>query len=149
MKFDLKKNKKEDELFGILFLSIMFSDLAVISKLLHPKGRYMGMSKSKFIYSIQRFNLIREGNIEEELDLDFGNMISLQKYPGQRCFELPMNHINGGKFGGYVFKLHPDDNQKIGLIVKTGRYISEETFVKSNLMYSEKGHEDFDFLFRN
>ena len=110
----------------------------------------MGMSKSKFIYSIKRHAYLGEKiTQEDESEIDFTNLISLHRFPGQRCYVLPMNKINGGIYGAYVFVMYPDENRQVGLIVETGIYQEEEYFVSGALMYRNKGFEKYDLLFNN
>ena len=75
--------------------------------------------------------------------------ISLHRFPGQRCYVLPMNKINGGIYGAYVFVMYPDENRQVGLIVETGIYQEEEYFVSGALMYRNEGFEKYDLLFNN
>ena len=150
MRINLKKQAKEEDIQSILYLGIMFSDIDCISKILHPKGKFMGMSKSKFIYSIKRHAYLDEKISEEdESEIDFTNLISLHRFPGQRCYVLPMNKINGGVYGAYVFVMYPDENRQVGLIVETGIYQEEEYFVSGALMYRKEGFEKYDLLFNN
>ena len=150
MRINLKKQAKEEDIQSILYLGIMFSDIDCISKILHPKGKFMGMSKSKFIYSIKRHAYLDEKISEEdESEIDFTNLISLHRFPGQRCYVLPMNKINGGIYGAYVFVMYPDENRQVGLIVETGIYQEEEYFVSGALMYRKEGFEKYDLLFNN
>ena len=150
MRINLKKQAKEEDIQSILYLGIMFSDIDCISKILHPKGKFMGMSKSKFIYSIKRHAYLGENISEEdESEIDFTNLISLHRFPGQRCYVLPMNKINGGIYGAYVFVMYPDENRQVGLIVETGIYQEEEYFVSGALMYRNEGLEKYDLLFKN
>ena len=150
MRINLKKQAKEEDIQSILYLGIMFSDIDCISKILHPKGKFMGMSKSKFIYSIKRHAHMGEKISEEdESEIDFTNLISLHRFPGQRCYVLPMNKINGGIYGAYVFVMYPDENRQVGLIVETGIYQEEEYFVSGALMYRDEGFEKYDLLFNN
>ena len=150
MRINLKKQAKEEDIQSILYLGIMFSDIDCISKILHPKGKFMGMSKSKFIYSIKRHAYLGEKISEEdESEIDFTNLISLHRFPGQRCYVLPMNKINGGIYGAYVFVMYPDENRQVGLIVETGIYQEEEYFVSGALMYRNEGLEKYDLLFKN
>lgn len=150
MRIHLKKQEKEEDIQSILYLGIMFSDIDCISKILHPKGKFMGMSKSKFIYSIKRHAYLGEKISEEdESEIDFTNLISLHRFPGQRCYVLPMNKINGGIYGAYVFVMYPDENRQVGLIVETGIYQEEEHFVSGALMYRNEGFEKYDLLFNN
>ena len=110
----------------------------------------MGMSKSKFIYSIKRHAYLGEKiTQEDESEIDFTNLISLHRFPGQRCYVLPMNKINGGVYGAYVFVMYPDENRQVGLIVETGIYQEEEHFVSGALMYRNEGFEKYDLLFNN
>ena len=150
MRINLKKQPKEEDIQSILYLGIMFGDIDCISKILHPKGRFMGMSKCKFIYSIKRHAYLGE-NISEEEDseIDFTNFISLHRFPGKRCYVLPMKRINGGASGAYVFIMHPDKNKQVGLILETGIFQEEEHFVSSALMYRNEAHEKYDLLFKN
>ena len=60
MRINLKKQAKEEDIQSILYLGIMFGDIDCISKILHPKGKFMGMSKSKFMYSIKRHAYLGE-----------------------------------------------------------------------------------------
>ena len=150
MRINLKKQAKEEDIQSILYLGIMFSDIDCISKILHPKGKFMGMSKSKFIYSIKRHAYLGEKiTQEDESEIDFTNLISLHRFPGQRCYVLPMNKINGGIYGAYVFVMYPDENRQVGLIVETGIYQEEEYFVSGALMYRNEGLEKYDLLFNN
>ena len=150
MRINLKKQAKEEDIQSILYLGIMFSDIDCISKILHPKGKFMGMSKSKFIYSIKRHAYLGEKiTKEDESEIDFTNLISLHRFPGQRCYVLPMNKINGGIYGAYVFVMYPDENRQVGLIVETGIYQEEEHFVSGALMYRNEGFEKYDLLFNN
>ena len=150
MRINLKKQAKEEDIQSILYLGIMFSDIDCISKILHPKGKFMGMSKSKFIYSIKRHAYLGEKISEDdESEIDFTNLISLHRFPGQRCYVLPMNKINGGIYGAYVFVMYPDENRQVGLIVETGIYQEEEYFVSGALMYRKEGFEKYDLLFNN
>ena len=150
MRINLKKQAKEEDIQSILYLGIMFSDIDCISKILHPKGKFMGMSKSKFIYSIKRHAYLGEKiTKEDESEIDFTNLISLHRFPGQRCYVLPMNKINGGVYGAYVFVMYPDENRQVGLIVETGIYQEEEHFVTGALMYRNEGFEKYDLLFNN
>jgi len=150
MRINLKKQAKEEDIQSILYLGIMFSDIDCISKILHPKGTFMGMSKSKFIYSIKRHAYLGEQiSEEEESEIDFTNFISLHRFPGQRCYVLPMKMINGGDSGAYVFIMYPDENKQIGLILETGIFQEEEHFVSSALMYRNEEHEKYDLLFNN
>ena len=150
MKINLKKQEKEEDIQSILYLGIMFSDIDCISKILHPKGKFMGMSKSKFIYSIKRHAYLGENNTEEEeSEIDLTNLISLHRFPGHRCYVLPMNRINGGSYGAYVFAMYPDENGQIGWIVETGVYQEEEHFVSSALMFQNGEYEKYDLLFTN
>ena len=150
MRINLKKQAKEEDIQSILYLGIMFSDIDCISKILHPKGKFMGMSKSKFMYSIKRHAYLGEKISEEdESEIDFTNLISLHRFPGQRCYVLPMNKINGGIYGAYVFVMYPDENRQVGLIVETGIYQEEEYFVSGALMYRNEGLEKYDLLFKN
>ena len=150
MRINLKKQAKEEDIQSILYLGIMFSDIDCISKILHPKGKFMGMSKSKFIYSIKRHAYLgKKITKEDESEIDFTNLISLHRFPGQRCYVLPMNKINGGVYGAYVFVMYPDENRQVGLIVETGIYQEEEHFVSGALMYRNEGLEKYDLLFNN
>ena len=150
MRINLKKQAKEEDIQSILYLGIMFSDIDCISKILHPKGKFMGMSKSKFIYSIKRHAYLDEKISEEdESEIDFTNLISLHRFPGQRCYVLPMNKINGGIYGAYVFVMYPDENRQVVMIVETGIYQEEEYFVSGALMYRKEGFEKYDLLFNN
>ena len=150
MRINLKKQAKEEDIQSILYLGIMFSDIDCISKILHPKGKFMGMSKSKFIYSVKRHAYLGEKiTKEDESEIDFTNLISLHRFPGQRCYVLPMNKINGGIYGAYVFVMYPDENRQVGLIVETGIYQEEEYFVSGALMYRNEGLEKYDLLFKN
>lgn len=150
MRINLKKQAKEEDIQSILYLGIMFSDIDCISKILHPKGKFMGMSKSKFIYSIKRHAYLGEKISEEdESEIDFTNLISLHRFPGHRCYVLPMNKINGGIYGAYVFVMYPDENRQVGLIVETGIYQEEEYFVSGALMYRNEGLEKYDLIFNN
>ena len=150
MRINLKKQAKEEDIQSILYLGIMFSDIDCISKILHPKGKFMGMSKSKFIYSIKRHAYLGEKiTKEDESEIDFTNLISLHRFPGHRCYVLPMNKINGGIYGAYVFVMYPEENRQVGLIVETGIYQEEEYFVSGALMYRNEGLEKYDLLFNN
>ena len=150
MRINLKKQAREEDIQSILYLGIMFGDIDCISKILHPKGTFMGMSKSKFIYSIKRHAYLGENISKEgESEIDFTNFISLHRFPGQRCYVLPMKKINGGDSGAYVFIMYPDENKQVGLMLETGIFQEEEHFVSSALMYRNEAHEKYDLLFKN
>lgn len=150
MRINLKKSLREEDIQSVLYLGIMFGDIDCISKILHPKGNFIGMSKSKFIYSLKRHDFLGvQSNMEEESEIDYTTLISLHRFPGHRCYVLPMSKINGGIDGAYVFMMYPDDQRLIGLIVATDVFQDEDCFLSNALMFRNDANEKYDLLFNN
>jgi hypothetical protein len=150
MKLNLIVNKKQDDIQSILYCAILFSDIRSITKILHPQGNFMGMSKARFIHSFKQYELHHhksEGEMEPKHN--FTTMISLHEYPGQRCFVLPMDSINGGIKGAYVFVMHPSQKKKVSRIVETGIYQEEKYFVSSALLFKKQEGKKYNFLYAN
>ena len=61
--------------------------------------------------------MIEKISEKDESEVDLANLISWHRFPEQRCYVLPMNNINGCRYGAYVFVMYPDENRQVGLIV--------------------------------
>ena len=150
MKLNLIENRKQDDIQSILYCAILFCDLRSITKILHPQGNFMGMSKARFIHSFKQYELNHtKPENEMEPKHNFTTMISLHEYPGQRCFVLPMDGINGGIKGAYVFVMHPIQKNKVFRIVETGIYQEEKYFISSALLFKKKEGKKYNFLYAN
>ncbi|MDC0272547.1 hypothetical protein OAK67_02615 [Crocinitomicaceae bacterium] len=84
----------------------------------------------------------------------FGNRVifsssSLHKFPGRRCYMLPMNILNGGNKGAYVFIMHPEEKDKVCLITETGIFQEEKHFLSSALMFRKSEAKKYNLLFNN
>lgn len=150
MKLNLIENRKQDDIQSILYCAILFCDLQSITKILHPQGSFMGMSKARFIHSFKQYELNHtKPENEMESKHNFTTMISLHKYPGQRCFVLPMDSINGGIKGAYVFVMHPSQKNKVFRIVETGIFQEEKYFISSALLFKKQEGKKYNFLYAN
>ena len=150
MKLNLIENRKQDDIQSILYCAILFFDLRSITKILHPQGDFMGMSKARFIHSFKQHELNHtQPENEMEPKHNFTTMISLHEYPGQRCFVLPMYSINGGIKGAYVFVMHPSQKNKVFRIVETGIFQEEKYFISSALLFKKQEGKKYNFLYAN
>ena len=150
MKLNLIENRKQDDIQSILYCAILFCDLRSITKILHPQGNFMGMSKARFIHSFKQYELNHtKPENEMESKHNFTTMISLHEYPGQRCFVLPMDSINGGIKGAYVFVMHPIQKNKVFRIVETGIFQEEKYFISSALLFKKQEGKKYNFLYAN
>ena len=150
MKLNLIVNKKQDDIQSILYCAILFSDLRSLTKILHPQGNFMGMSKARFIHSFKQHEL-NHSKTESEMEAkhNFTSMISLHIYPGKRCFVLPMDSINGGIRGAYVFAMHPNQKSKVSGIIETGIYQEEKSFISRALLFKKQEGKKYNFLYAN
>ena len=151
MNLNLIANKKQDDIQAILYCAILFGDMKSISRILHPKGRFMGMTKLRFIFSFKQHEFLDDGKENNEMDEEyiFSDLISLHNYPGQRCYMLPMNTLNGGEIGAYVFIMHPEERDKVCLILETGIFQEEKHFLSSALMFRKSEAKKYNLLFKN
>ena len=150
MNLNLIANKKQDDIQAILYCAILFGDIRSIMKILHPQGNFMGVSKARFIYTFKQYEL-KENNKESDVEPthNFSTMISLHNYPGKRCFVLPMKSINGGVNGAYVFVMHPNQKNKVNLIVETGIFQEEKHFISRALLFDKEDAKKYNFLYCN
>ena len=150
MKINLKKNEEENRIKSILFIALVIEDIITIEKLLHPKGKFLGMPKSRFVYLImesirlekeemQRNNKDEEMMKESEYPFRFDETISMDKLPGERCFTFRYSKINNGEPIKCVFKIHEQNKNMIGEIIVTNAY-EYERHLKSNLFFSSDYH---------
>ena len=104
MMINLEKNERENRVKSILYMAISFDDMVTVQKLLHPRGEFLGMSKSRFMYYLmdsKQFdhlgNLKNKDNeelmCESEYPFRYDEKISLDIYPGQRCFVISKKRI--------------------------------------------------------
>tara|TARA_B100001287_G_C22646590_1_gene513035 strand:+ start:323 stop:787 length:465 start_codon:yes stop_codon:yes gene_type:complete len=145
---NLEKNERENRIKSILYMAISFDDMVTIQKLLHPRGEFLGMSKSRFMHYLmdsKQFdhlgNLKNKDNeelmCESEYPFRYDEKVSLDKYPGQRCFVISKKRINDGANIACVFKVHEHQKNQIGEIVETNDY-AYIRHLKNDLFLSSK-----------
>ena len=151
MNLNLIANKKQDDIQAILYCAILFGDMKSISRILHPQGRFMGMTKLRFIFSFKQHEFLDDEKVCNEMDEEyiFSNLISLHEFYGRRCYMLPMNILNGGNKGAYVFIMHPEEKDKVCLITETGIFQEDKHFLSRALMFRKSEAKKYNLLFKN
>ena len=155
MKINLTKNEEANRIKSILYIALAFEDLITVEKLLHPKGKFLGMPKSRFIYylmesiKIDREAMAKNNKDEEmmkesEYPFRFDETISMDKLPGERCFSFRYSKINNGIPVKCVFKIHEQNKNLIGEIIETHNYVFERHLKKDLFFSSEYNHLCFN-----
>lgn len=143
MKINLKKEVKENRIKSILYLAITFGDFECIQKLLHPKGMYCGLSKGKFMHYLMFKDEFESDEMHKEIEVEYpfryNEMISLDRFPGQRCFIIQNKRLNDGEPKAYVFLMHPHQKHQVYKIIETKKF-KEERHIREDLM--ERGAYD-------
>lgn len=147
MMINLEKNERENRIKSILYIAILFDDMETVQKLLHPKGEFLGMSKGRFMHYLmdsKEFKNLGNSNEdddeiiqESEYPFRHDETISLDKYPGERCFVLSKKRINDGESTVYIFKVHEHQKNQIGEIVESNDYANVRR-LKNDLFLSSK-----------
>ena len=144
---NLEKNERENRIKSILYMAISFDDMLAVQKLLHPKGEFLGMSKGRFMHYLmesKEFEKLGDSNEdgeeviqESEYPFRHDEAISLDKYPGERCFSIRKRRINNGYPIACVFKVHKHQKNQIGEIVESNDY-AYIRHLKNDLFLSSK-----------
>ena len=144
---NLEKNERENRIKSILYMAILFDDMVAMQKLLHPKGQFLGMSKGRFMHYLMESkefeklgDSVKDGEEviqESEYPFRHDEAISLDKYPGQRCFVISKKRINDGANIACIFKVHEHQKNQIGEIVESNDY-AYIRHLKNDLFLSSK-----------
>ena len=149
MKIEMKLNKSNENIKSILYCAILFGDVETVAKILHPQGHFVGMSKARFLYFLQREHHKPEFNFIDEETSIWADLIDLGLYAGQRCFIFNREIKYNGKPRAFVFVMHPHQSKQVHKIVVSKKYTNEQTITRVALLFNQKKKNDYNLLFKN
>jgi hypothetical protein len=127
----------------------MFADFKVVEKILHPKGTYLGMSKSRFLYFLQKEHNDPESKFISEQSIIWSALFDIAAFPGQRCYIFNRSIKHNGKPRAYVFRLHPVETTQVCRIVVSQKYINEKKLTEMSYQLNRKRSSEYYLLFKN
>lgn len=148
-KIEVRSNKRTENIKGMLYCAIIFGDVEMVDRILHPKGNYAGMTKGQFLYKIRKESMSEDGEfVFPDAPLST-TLIETGNFMGERCFVFKRRN-SAKKATAYVFVMHPKDKLKVHRIIPTLKYLNENRFVDKNLVFKKNKNAFFlNLLYKN
>ena len=89
-------NESIDNIKSLLYCALVFYDLTVVNKVLHNNGFFLGLSKGKFIFMLQKDRFISGGDFDQKIQSETFLAMDTD-YIGHRCFRFQSPSLTNGK----------------------------------------------------